>query len=131
MSVYLHELSLQGRHNLYNSMAAGIVARVLKIKKKSIRTSLSNFVGAAHRLEKVVTVRGVDFINDSKATNVNSTWYALECMDKPVIWIAGGTDKGNDYSELSALVKAKVKVLVCLGVDNSKLVQAFKGSVPA
>ncbi|MCU4177118.1 UDP-N-acetylmuramoyl-L-alanine--D-glutamate ligase [Marinilabiliaceae bacterium N1Y90] len=130
MSIFSQELSLQGRHNLYNSMAAGIVAQVLKIKKKFIRESLTSFKGVEHRLEKVVSVKGLEFINDSKATNVNSSWYALECMDKKVIWIAGGVDKGNDYSELFPMVEKKVKALICLGVDNSKLLDSFGGLVP-
>ena len=130
MSFYAHELSVPGRHNIYNSMAAGIVAHVLKIRKKIIRDSLASFKGVEHRLEKVASVRGIKFINDSKATNVNSAWYALECMDKPVIWIAGGTDKGNDYSELKDIVQKKVKVLICMGKDNSKLVNYFKDIVP-
>lgn len=130
MSILSQELSLQGKHNLYNSMAAGIVAKVLKIRKKLIRESLSSFKGVAHRLEKVVSVRGIEFVNDSKATNINSTWYALECMTKPVVWIAGGVDKGNDYDELMKLVKSKVKVLICLGVDNIKLKEAFGDVVP-
>ncbi|MCT4590342.1 MAG: UDP-N-acetylmuramoyl-L-alanine--D-glutamate ligase [Carboxylicivirga sp.] len=129
MSLFLQELSLQGRHNLYNSMAAGIVAKVLNIRKKFIRESLSSFKGVAHRLERVVSVRGIEFINDSKATNVNSTWYALECMSKPVVWIVGGVDKGNDYSELMPLVEEKVKAIICLGTDNEKLVRAFQGKV--
>ncbi len=130
MSLFVHELSLKGRHNIYNSMAAGIVSHVIKIRKKIIRDSLISFKGVEHRLEKVATVRGIKFINDSKATNVNSTWYALECMDNPVIWIAGGTDKGNDYAELEDIVRKKVKVLICMGRDNKKLVNYFKGVVP-
>ena len=130
MSILSQELSLQGKHNLYNSMAAGIVAKVLKIRKKLIRESLSGFMGVAHRLEKVVSVRGIEFVNDSKATNINSAWYALECMTKPVVWIAGGVDKGNDYNELTDLVAAKVKALICLGVDNSKLKEAFGKIIP-
>ncbi len=130
MSILSQEISLQGKHNLYNSMAAGIVARVLKIRKKLIRESLSSFKGVAHRLEKVISVRGIEFINDSKATNINSTWYALECMTKPVIWIAGGVDKGNDYNELMSLVTNKVNVLICLGAENDKLKEAFGKVVP-
>ena len=129
MSLFAHELSLKGRHNIYNSMAAGIVSHVIKIRKKIIRDSLISFKGVEHRLEKVATVRGIKFINDSKATNVNSTWYALECMDNPVIWIAGGTDKGNDYAELEDIVRKKVKVLICMGRDNKKLANYFKGIV--
>nr|WP_319401873.1 UDP-N-acetylmuramoyl-L-alanine--D-glutamate ligase [uncultured Carboxylicivirga sp.] len=130
MSILSQELSLQGKHNLYNSMAAGIVASVLKIKKKFIRESLTSFKGVEHRLEKVCSVRGIEFINDSKATNVNSTWYALECMDKPVVWIAGGVDKGNDYTDLFPLAHEKVKALVCLGLDNKKLFKSFNGVIP-
>lgn len=130
MSILSQELSLQGRHNLYNSMAAGIVAKVLKIRKRLIRESLTSFKGVAHRLEKVVSVRGIEFINDSKATNINSTWYALECMSKPVVWIAGGVDKGNDYNELKELVGKKVKALICLGTHNDKLKEAFGEAVP-
>jgi UDP-N-acetylmuramoylalanine--D-glutamate ligase len=126
----LAELALKGKHNVYNSMAAGIAGSVLKIRKPIIRESLMDFTGVEHRLERFIKVHGIDFINDSKATNVNSTWYALESMTTPVIWIAGGTDKGNDYNELMDLVKTKVKALVCLGVDNSKLHKAFDGVVP-
>lgn len=126
----LAELALKGRHNTYNSMAAGITGSVLKIRKPVIRESLMDFTGVEHRLERFIKVHGIEFINDSKATNVNSTWYALESMTNPVIWIAGGTDKGNDYSELDELVKHKVKALVCLGVDNSKLHKAFDGIIP-
>jgi len=126
----LAELALKGKHNTYNSMAAGIAGSVLKIRKPIIRESLMDFTGVEHRLEHLMKVHGIDFINDSKATNVNSTWYALESMSSPVVWIAGGTDKGNDYGELIELVKAKVKALVCLGVDNSKLHRAFDGVVP-
>lgn len=130
MSISLKDLSLKGRHNLYNSMAAGIVAHVLKLRKSFIRESLSSFKGVEHRLEKVVSVRGIEFINDSKATNINSTWYALECMTSPIIWIAGGVDKGNDYNELAGLVKEKVKALICLGKNNQKLLDAFGEMLP-
>jgi UDP-N-acetylmuramoylalanine--D-glutamate ligase len=126
----LAELALKGKHNTYNSMAAGIAGSVLKIRKPIIRESLMDFTGVEHRLERFIKVHGIDFINDSKATNVNSTWYALESMTTPVIWIAGGTDKGNDYSELLDLAKQKVKALICLGVDNSKLHKAFSRVVP-
>jgi UDP-N-acetylmuramoylalanine--D-glutamate ligase len=128
-SLSLQELSLKGRHNTYNSMAAGIAGSVLKIRKEIIRESLMDFQGVEHRLESVVKVHGIEFINDSKATNVNSTWYALESMHAPVIWIAGGVDKGNDYNSLKGLVKEKVKVLICLGKDNKKLHKAFEGLV--
>ena len=129
-SMSINDLSLKGKHNIYNSMAAGIAGHVLNIRKEVIRESLSDFQGVEHRLEDVLTVRGVKYINDSKATNINSAWYALESMTTPVVWIAGGKDKGNDYSELMELVKQKVKALICLGVDNSKLHAAFEGIVP-
>jgi len=126
----LDELSLRGKHNTYNSMAAGIAGRVLDIRKEIIRESLSDFQGVEHRLEHVLKIHGIDFINDSKATNVNSAWYALESMTTPTVWIVGGQDKGNDYGELTELVKQKVKAIVCLGVDNSKIITAFKSIVP-
>jgi len=126
----LFELALQGKHNLYNSMAAGIAARLLDIRKDVVRESLSDFRSIEHRLEYVMTVHGIDFINDSKATNVNSTWYALESMDKPVVWIVGGVDKGNDYEMLKDLVRSKVKAIVCLGIDNKKIIEAYKDIVP-
>ena len=119
------DLALQGKHNVYNSMAAGIAARVLELRNDVVRESLSDFQNVEHRLEHVAMVHGVEFINDSKATNVNSTWYALESMDKPVVWVVGGQDKGNDYRALRDLVKHKVKAIVCLGADNSKLHKAF------
>lgn len=119
------EMSLKGMHNIYNSMAAGIAGQVLSIRKEVIREALSDFKGVEHRLENVLTIRGVRYINDSKATNVNSTWYALESMETPVVWIVGGTDKGNDYSELMDLVKQKVKAIVCMGVDNKKIHASF------
>ena len=122
------ELALQGKHNLQNSMAAGAAARFLELRKEAVRDSLMNFENIEHRLEFVASIHGIRFINDSKATNVNSTWYALESVDKPIIWIAGGTDKGNDYSELSELVKSKVKAIVCLTKDSSKIRKAF-GSI--
>ncbi|MBE0667975.1 MAG: UDP-N-acetylmuramoyl-L-alanine--D-glutamate ligase, partial [Bacteroidales bacterium] len=126
----IHDLALKGRHNKYNSMAAAITGKVLNIRKETIRESLTDFQGVEHRLESVISVAGIHFINDSKATNVNSTWYALECMQTDVIWIAGGIDKGNDYSELNAVVKQKVKAIVCLGKDNGKIMEAFKDIVP-
>jgi UDP-N-acetylmuramoylalanine--D-glutamate ligase len=129
MSIPLSELSLKGKHNTYNSMAASIASRVLDIKKEIIRECLQDFAGVEHRLERFIKVHGIEFINDSKATNVNSTWYALECMSSPTIWIVGGVDKGNDYSSLVPLVKDKVKAIVCLGVDNEKIHAAFKGAV--
>jgi len=130
-TMLIHELALQGKHNLYNSMAAGITARIFDIRKEVIREGLSDFHNAEHRLEFVTTVHGIDFVNDSKATNVNSTWYALESFQKPVILILGGVDKGNDYSQLEDLVKEKVKAIVCLGKDNKKIIKAFGKIVPA
>jgi len=121
----IHDLALKGKHNAYNSMAASIAARALDIRKESIRKSLTHFKGVAHRLEPVLKIHGIHFINDSKATNVNSTWYALESMPDNLIWIAGGMDKGNDYTALRELVRKKVKAIICLGVDNSKIHQAF------
>jgi UDP-N-acetylmuramoylalanine--D-glutamate ligase len=121
----IHNLALKGQHNTYNSMAAGISAQVLKIRKEVIRESLSNFHGVEHRLEPVLKVHGIEFINDSKATNVNSTWYALESVPGDLIWIVGGIDKGNDYLILEDLVRQKVKAIICLGVDNSKIHKAF------
>ena len=126
----IHELALKGRHNIYNSMAAAIAGKVLNIRKDVIRESLADFQGVEHRLEPVIKVSGINFINDSKATNVNSTWYALECMETAVVWIAGGIDKGNDYSELFQVVKQKVKAVVCLGKDNKKIIESFKDKVP-
>jgi UDP-N-acetylmuramoylalanine--D-glutamate ligase len=126
----IHDLALKGRHNLYNSMAAAIAGKVLTIRKDVIRESLADFQGVEHRMEPVITVYGINFINDSKGTNVNSTWYALECMETDVVWIAGGIDKGNDYSELFSIVKQKVRAIVCLGKDNRKIVEAFKDKVP-
>jgi UDP-N-acetylmuramoylalanine--D-glutamate ligase len=127
MSIY--DLALKGRHNTYNSMAAAIAGKVLNIRKEVIRESLADFQGVEHRLEPVITVCGINFINDSKATNVNSTWYALECMENKTVWIVGGIDKGNDYSELFQLVGEKVKAIVCLGKDNKKIMEAFKDKV--
>jgi UDP-N-acetylmuramoylalanine--D-glutamate ligase len=120
-----NDLSLKGTHNLYNSMAAGLASKVFDLKKDIIRESLMDFKGLEHRLEFVAKIQGVEYINDSKATNVNSVWYALESMNKPVIWIAGGVDKGNEYEVLQPLVKKKVKAIVCLGKDNLKIHEAF------
>ncbi len=130
MDMPYEDLSLKGRHNAYNSMAAGIAARILEIRKESVRESLSNFENVEHRLEYVATVKGVDYVNDSKATNVNSTWYALESIEKPIIWIVGGVDKGNDYEPLKELVKERVKAIVCLGKDNLRIHEAFSSLVP-
>ncbi len=123
MSIY--DLALQGKHNQQNSLAAGIAANVVDVRNEVIKESLSDFNALEHRMEFVATVRGIDFVNDSKATNINSTWYALESATKPVIWIAGGLDKGNDYTVLQSLVKEKVKAIVCLGKDNRKIHEAF------
>ena len=123
------ELSLKGLHNLYNSMAAGLSASILEIKKDVIRKALEDFEAVEHRLEYVDTIDGVKYINDSKATNVNSCWYALESMQAPTVLILGGKDKGNDYSEIEQFVKNKVKAIVCLGVDNTKLHNFFDGKV--
>ncbi len=128
-SMSVHELSLKGRHNTYNSMAAGIAGNVLKIRNEVIREALMDFQGVEHRLEQVMKVHGINFINDSKATNVNSTWYALESVKGNTVWIAGGIDKGNDYSELYNLVENKVKAIVCLGKDNHRIVEAFQSKV--
>jgi len=125
----IEQLALQGKHNVYNSMAASLTARIVDVRKEIIRESLQDFQNVEHRLEFVASINGIEFINDSKATNVNSTWYALESMQKPVVWVCGGQDKGNDYNELAELVKAKVKAIICLGKDNSKIIAAFKGLV--
>jgi len=130
LTMSIFDLALQGKHNQYNSMAAGISARVFDIRKDSIRESLMDFESIEHRLEVVTKVHGIEFINDSKATNVNSTWYALETMNNPVIWIVGGIDKGNDYAMLKDLVKKRVKAIVCLGLDNVKIHEAFADLVP-
>lgn len=128
-SMSILDLSLQGKHNTYNSMAAGIASMVFKIKDEQLRESMSDFTGVEHRLERFLKVHGIEFVNDSKATNVNSSWYALESVHKPIVWIAGGVDKGNDYSMLQALVTNKVKAIVCLGKNNAKLHEAFGDSV--
>ncbi len=125
----IHDLALKGRHNIYNSMAAAIAGKVLNIRKEVIRESLADFQGVEHRLEPVITVCGINFINDSKATNVNSVWYALECMETDIVWIVGGVDKGNDYSGLFSIVRKKVRAIVCLGKDNRKIIEAFKDKV--
>ncbi len=126
-----NHLALHGLHNLYNSMAAGLSACLLDIRKEDIRRALEDFEGVEHRLEYVATVNGVRYINDSKATNVNSCWYALESMPKGVVLILGGKDKGNDYTEIEPLVKEKVKAIVCMGKDNAKLLDFFTGKVDA
>jgi len=131
LEMEINELSIIGKHNVYNSMAAGIAARLVDIRKEVIKQSLLEFENIEHRLEHVAVVRGIEFINDSKATNVNSTWYALESVKKPIIWIVGGIDKGNDYAPLFELVKERVKAIVCLGKDNSRIVKSFENIVPA
>lgn len=118
-------LALEGKHNMKNAMAAASVAQLMKIRKQTIRESLSNFQGVEHRLEKVLKIQNVQYINDSKATNVNATFFALDSMTVPTVWIVGGVDKGNDYAELMPLVREKVKAIVCLGVDNRKIIDAF------
>ncbi len=128
--MFIRDLALGGRHNVYNSMAAAIAGKVMNIDNEVIRESLASFRAVEHRLEKVLSVGDVLYINDSKATNVDAAWYALECQTRPVVWIVGGTDKGNDYSPLVPLAKEKVKAIVCLGVDNRKIHAAFEGVVP-
>jgi len=128
MSIY--DFALKGIHNQYNTLAAGLAASTIGIRKEKIREAVMSFEALEHRMEYVTTVRGVEFINDSKATNVNSTWYALESMQKPVILILGGVDKGNDYSLMRSLVKEKVKAIVCMGLDNRKIHEAFQQDVP-
>ena len=129
--IYLKELALGGKHNIYNSMAAALAAKAVDIDDEIIRGSLSTFEPVEHRLEPVLSIKDVLYINDSKATNVDSAWYALECQTRPVVWIVGGTDKGNDYSVLDDLVREKVKAIVCLGVDNAKIHAHFEGIVGA
>jgi len=128
MSIY--DFALKGKHNQYNTMAAGLAASVIGLRKEKIREAIQSFEALEHRMEPVALVRGVEFINDSKATNVNSTWYALESMTKPTVLILGGIDKGNDYSLILDLVKEKVKAIVCMGVDNRKIHEAFQNQVP-
>ena len=128
--MFLQELALGGKHNVYNSMAAAIAGKVMNIDNRTIREALSSFQAVEHRLEKVLSIGDVLYINDSKATNVDAAWYALECQTRPVVWIVGGTDKGNDYSPLVPLAKEKVKAIICLGVDNRKIHGAFGSVVP-
>ena len=128
--MYLQELALGGKHNIYNSMAAALAAKAMDIDNSVIRDGLASFQSVEHRLEKVLSIKDVLYINDSKATNVDAAWYALECQTRPVIWIVGGTDKGNDYSTLVELAREKVKAIICLGVDNTKIHKAFEGIVP-
>lgn len=118
-------IPVQGQHNVKNAMAASLTALLVKVRKETIRQSIQTFQGASHRLEKVLKIKDVEYINDSKATNTNSVYYALEGIKKPIVWIAGGVDKGNDYSEIMPLVREKVKAIICLGTDNTKLIKAF------
>ena len=123
-------LALYGKHNMYNSLAAGIASKLVGVSNENLRASLADFEGVEHRLERVATVNGIHYINDSKATNVDAAWYALECQTRPTVWIVGGTDKGNDYASLIPLAKEKVKAMICMGVDNRKFHESFKGVVP-
>ena len=125
----MQELALEGKHNIFNSMAAAMAARVFEVKDTVIRQAMIDFQNIEHRLEYVLTVHGIDFINDSKATNVNASWYALESMNKEVVWIVGGVDKGNNYAELTEIVGKKVKAIICLGENNENIIEAFKGKV--
>ncbi len=125
----IHDLALKGKHNTQNTLASGLAARILDIRKDTVRDSFADFVNVEHRLEFVAKVHGIEFINDSKATNINSTWFALESMEHPTVWIVGGVDKGNDYTELMELVKEKVKAIICLGTDNRKIIETFTGVV--
>ncbi len=118
-------IALEGKHNMKNAMAATSVAKLMKIRNATIRESLSNFQGVEHRLEKVLKIQNVQYINDSKATNVNATFFALDSMNAPTVWIVGGVDKGNDYHELMSMVREKVKAIICLGVDNKKIIDVF------
>lgn len=124
-SIEIDQIALEGKHNLKNAMAATSVAKLMQIRNATIRESLSNFQGVEHRLEKVLKVQSVQYINDSKATNVNATYFALDSMNVPTVWIVGGVDKGNDYNELMPLVREKVKAIICLGIDNAKIIAAF------
>ena len=128
--MYLQELALGGRHNIYNSMAAAIAAKAMDIDNAAIREGLATFQAVEHRLEKVLSIKDVLYINDSKATNVDAAWYALECQTRPVVWIVGGTDKGNDYSSLRPLAQEKVKAIICMGLDNKKIHDSFGDIVP-
>ncbi len=129
LTMSIHDLALKGKHNAQNSLASGLASKLLDIRNESIRDSFADFVNVEHRLEFVAKVHGIEFINDSKATNVNSTWFALESMEKPTVWIVGGVDKGNNYEELKELVKAKVKAIICLGIENQKIIDTFSDVV--
>ena len=128
--MFIQELALGGKHNVYNSMAAALAAKAMEIDNEAIREGLATFQAVEHRLEKVLSIKDVLYINDSKATNVDAAWYALECQTRPVVWIVGGTDKGNDYSSLVPLAQEKVKAIICMGLDNQKIHDAFTDVVP-
>ena len=128
--MFIQELALGGKHNIYNSMAAALAAKAMEIDNEAIREGLATFQAVEHRLEKVLSIKDVLYINDSKATNVDAAWYALECQTRPVVWIVGGTDKGNDYSTLVPLAQEKVKAIICMGLDNQKIHDAFGDIVP-
>jgi UDP-N-acetylmuramoylalanine--D-glutamate ligase len=128
--MFIQELALGGKHNVYNSMAAALAAKAMEIDNEAIREGLATFQAVEHRLEKVLSIKDVLYINDSKATNVDAAWYALECQTRPVVWIVGGTDKGNDYSSLVPLAKEKVRAIICMGLDNQKIHDAFTDVVP-
>ena len=128
--MFIQELALGGKHNIYNSMAAALAAKAMEIDNEAIREGLATFQAVEHRLEKVLSIKDVLYINDSKATNVDAAWYALECQTRPVVWIVGGTDKGNDYSTLVPLAQEKVKAIICMGLDNQKIHDAFGNIVP-
>lgn len=130
LTMTLKELALQGKHNIYNSMAAGVAGKLQNIRNKSLKESLTEFQNINHRMQSVATIGGIEFINDSKATNVNSTYFALDSIKRPIIWIAGGKDKGNDYSSLDELVQSRVKAIVCLGLDNKKIIEHFGKYIP-
>jgi UDP-N-acetylmuramoylalanine--D-glutamate ligase len=130
LAMNIFDFALKGKHNQYNTMAAAVASSVVGIRKNKIRDAVASFESLEHRMEKVATIRGVDYINDSKATNVNSTWFALESMEKPVVLILGGVDKGNDYSLIKDMVQEKVKAIICLGIDNHKLHAVFDNCVP-
>ena len=130
MTMSVDDFAVKGKHNQYNTMAAGLSAAVMGIRKERIRDAVKTFESLDHRMALVATIRGVEFINDSKATNTNSTWYALESMTKPTILILGGVDKGNKYDFMKDLVKEKVKAIVCMGLDNSKIHEAFEEDIP-
>lgn len=130
MIMTLGELVLVGKHKVYDSMAAGIAARLVDIRRESVRQSMMGFQGVGHRLEYVASVRGIEFINDSKATNINSTWFAIENTYRPIIWIAGGQDNGNDYSIFLEIAIRKVKAIICLGLNNNRLIESFGRYIP-